>query len=393
MRDVVIVSAARTALGSFNGSLSTVPAARLGAVALKGAVDRAGIDPETIDQILMGCVLPAGQGQAPGRQAAIYAGLPKSIPNTTVNKVCGSGLRTVTLGACEIMAGQADIVVAGGMENMSLAPYALAKARTGYRMGPGQIDDLMVKDGLWDPYQNKHMGMFAELCAAEHGIGRERQDDFAVMSYTRSLASIENGAFKDEIVPVEIPQRKGDPIVFDEDEEPKRFDEAKLRKLRPAFQPDGGTVTAGNASSINDGASALVLMSGDRARDLGIQPMARIVDFTNHANPPEWFTTAPAYAVEKLLEKTGKTQADVDVWEINEAFAVVALFTQDYIGYPDDKCNLHGGAVSLGHPIGCSGARILTTLLYAMQRHDGTIGVTSPCIGGGESVAVMVERV
>ncbi len=391
MKDVVVVSAARTAVGSFNGSLASMHAARLGAVAIKGAVERAAIDPETVEQCFMGCVLPAGLGQAPARQAARFAGLPDHVMATTVNKVCGSGLRTVMLGAYEIMTGNAEVVVAGGMECMSGAPYSLPKARWGHRMGPGTVEDLMVKDGLWDPYGDKHMGMYADMCAAEHGIGRERQDDFAVQSYTRARAASAEGRLADEIVPVEVPQRKGDPRVFEVDEEPQRFNEEKMRALRPAFSKDG-TVTAGNASSINDGAAAVVLMSADRARDLGLQPLCRLGAMASHANPPEWFTTAPAFCVDKVLDRAGMTQADIDLWEVNEAFAVVALYTQDHVGYSADACNVNGGAVAIGHPIGASGARIFTTLLYAMDQRNASTGLATLCIGGGEAVAVIVHK-
>ncbi len=391
MEDVVVVSAARTPLGSFQGSLSSIHAARLGAIAIKAAVERAGIDPEIIDQAFMGCVLPAGLGQAPARQAIRFAGLPDHVCATTVNKVCGSGLRTVMLGAQEIMTGNAEVVIAGGMENMSAAPYALAKARTGYRMGNGAVEDLMVKDGLWDPYGDQHMGKYAEKCATEHGISRERQDDFAAESYKRALRATAEGTFKDEIVPVEVPQRKGDPKVVDVDEEPQRFNEDKMRMLRPAFVKDG-TVTAGNASSINDGAAAMVLMSASKAAELGLTPMAKIGAMASLANPPEWFTTAPAYCVDKVLEKAGLQASDIDLWEVNEAFSVVALFTQDHCGYDASVCNVNGGAAAIGHPIGASGARILVTLLYEMGKRDAKRGLATLCIGGGEAVAVIVER-
>ena len=391
MEDVVVVSAARTPLGSFHGALSSVHAAKLGAIAIKAAVERAGIDPELVEQAFMGCVLPAGLGQAPARQAVRFAGLPEHVCATTINKVCGSGLRTVMLAAQEIMCGNAEVVIAGGMENMSQAPYALAKARTGYRMGNGALEDLMIKDGLWDPYGDQHMGKYAEKCAAEHGISRERQDDFAAESYKRALRATAEGAFKDEIVPVEVPQRKGDPKIVDVDEEPQRFNEGKMRALRPAFVKDG-TVTAGNASSINDGAAALVLMSASKAAELGLEPMAKIGAMANHANPPEWFTTAPAYCVDKALERAGLQASDIDLWEVNEAFSVVALFTQDHCGYDAANCNVNGGAVAIGHPIGASGARIFVTLLYEMQKRDAKRGLATLCIGGGEAVAVIAAR-
>lgn len=391
MREVVIVGAARTAIGSFGGALSGVPAPKLGAVAIKEAVARAGVAPEKIDEVLMGCVLSGGLGQAPARQAAIYAGLPEGIPCMTLNKVCGSGLKSVMLAAQSIRAGDADCIVAGGMENMSMAPYTLEKARTGYRMGHGKIMDLMIKDGLWDPYNNFHMGMAAENCAREKNITREAQDEFAAASYTKALEAIEAGAFKDEIVPVPIPQRKGDPILFDTDEEPGRGNVAKIGKLRPAFDKEG-SVTAANASSINDGAAAVVLMSREAADAAGIKPLASVVNYAQHAQEPIWFTTAPAFAIEKLLEKTGKTTSDVDLWEINEAFSVVSLAVNQLLGIDGSNVNVNGGAVSLGHPIGASGTRVLITLLYAMQAKGAGRGVASLCIGGGEAVALMVEK-
>ena len=391
MQDVVIVSGARTPIGSCNGSLTAIPATKLGALAIQAAVERAGMDAALIDQVLMGCVLPAGQGQAPARQAVRYAGLPDSVPATTINKVCGSGLRTVMLGAAEIMSGMADVVVAGGFESMSNTPYALPKARWGHRMGPGTLEDLMVKDGLWDPYGDKHMGKYADMCAETEGISRERQDDFAAESYKRSLAATADGLFAEEIVGVSVPQRKKDPILVEIDEEPQRFNEAKMRALRPAFNKDG-TVTAGNASSINDGAAALVLMSGDKAKALGLEPLARISAVASHAEPPEWFTKAPAYCCDKVLDKAGLKASDIDLWEVNEAFSVVALFTQDHLGYSADQCNVNGGAVAIGHPIGASGARIFVTLLHAMKQRDAKRGLATLCIGGGEAVAVIIER-
>ena len=391
MQDVVIVSGARTPIGSFNGSLASIPATKLGAIAIGEAVKRAGMDAGLIDQVLMGCVLPAGLGQAPARQALRYAGLPDHVPATTVNKVCGSGLRTVMLGAAEIMSGMADVVVAGGLESMSNTPFALPKARWGYRMGTGAVDDLMVKDGLWDPYGDKHMGMYADMCAETEGISRERQDDFAAESYKRSLAATADGLFDEEIVGVEVPQRKKDPILVTIDEEPQRFNEAKMRALRPAFNRDG-SVTAGNASSINDGAAALVLMGGDKAAELGLEPLAKITAVASHSEAPEWFTKAPAYCCDKVLDKAGLKASDIDVWEVNEAFSVVALFTQDHVGYSADQCNVNGGAVAIGHPIGASGARIFVTLLHAMKQRDARRGLATLCIGGGEAVAVIVER-
>ncbi len=391
MTDVVIVSGARTPIGSFNGSLSSIHACKLGAAAIQAAVERAGIDGGIVDQVIMGSVLPAGLGQAPARQAMRFAGLPDHVPATTINKVCGSGLRAVMMGAAEIMSGQADVVVAGGMENMSQTPYALPKARTGYRMGNGAVEDLMVKDGLWDPYGDKHMGMYADMCAETEGISRERQDDFAAESYKRAIAATADGLFAEEIAPVAVPQRKGDPVIVEIDEEPQRFNEGKMRKLRAAFNRDG-SVTAGNASSINDGGSAVVLMSADKAAELGLEPMAKITAMASHAEPPEWFTKAPAYCCDKVLDKAGLTADDIDLWEVNEAFSVVALFTQDHVGYTDDKCNVNGGAVAIGHPIGASGNRIFVTLLHAMEARDAKRGLATLCIGGGEAVAVIIER-
>lgn len=390
-RNVVIASAARTPIGSFLGSLASVPAPKLGSVAIRAALERAGIDGGDVDEVLMGCVLPAGVGQAPARQASRGAGIPDHVGCVTLNKVCGSGLKTVMMAATEIMAGEADVVVAGGMESMSNAPYYVKKARTGYRMGHGELLDGMIYDGLWDPYHDHHMGHAGELCARECGIDRERQDAYAAESYRRALAAIESGAFDEEIVPVEVPQRKGDPVVVSKDEEPFRGKIDKLPELRTAFQKDG-TITAGNASSINDGAAAVVVMAEEVAKARGIEPLARIVGQAGAAQAPEWFTTAPAVSIEKLLQKTGRKVEDVDLWEVNEAFAVVALVNQDKIGIPADRLNVRGGAVSLGHPIGCSGTRILVTLLYAMKQLDKHVGVASLCIGGGEAVAVMVER-
>jgi len=392
MKDVVIVGAARTPVGSFLGSLSSVPAPRLGAIAISEALKRAGVPPDRVEEVLMGCVLQGGLGQAPARQAAIFAGLPDGVPCTTIHKVCGSGLKSVMMAAQAIRAGDAGCVVAGGMENMSLAPYLLETARTGYRMGHAQVVDLMIKDGLWDPYNDFHMGMAAEKCAAERGISREAQDAFAAESYRRAQAAIAEGRFRDEIVPVTIPQKKGDPVVVDTDEEPGRGRIDKIPSLKPAFKKDG-TVTAANASSINDGAAAVVVMSSDAAGEVGAKPLARIVAYAQHAQDPAWFTTAPAYAIQKLLKKTGFTKDDVDLFEINEAFAVVSLAVNDILGLDPARVNVNGGAVAIGHPIGASGTRILVTLLYAMKARGARRGVASLCIGGGEAVALMVERV
>ncbi len=390
-REVVIVAAKRTPLGSFQGSLSSVPAVALGATAIKGAIEQAGIEPGDIDEVIMGMVLPAGVGQAPARQASKGAGVPDSVGCITLNKVCGSGLKAVMLAAQAIKAGDADIVVAGGMESMSNVPYLLPDARKGMRMGNKGVVDGMVHDGLWDPYGDHHMGIAGELCAKECGIPRDRQDAFSAESYRRAQAAVNEGLFAEEIVPVEVPQRRGEPVVVDKDEEPFRGSVEKLGTLRTAFQKDG-TITAGNASTINDGACALVVMSKEEADKRGLTPLCKISGYAGHAQAPEWFTTAPAGSIETLLNKTGKKAADIDLWEINEAFAVVALANNDKIGLTHDNVNVRGGAVALGHPIGCSGARILTTLIYAMKQLDKKSGVASLCIGGGEAVAVLVER-
>jgi len=392
MEEVVIVSAVRTPIGSFMGSLSTVKSTKLGAIAIKEAVKRAGISPDDVDEVIMGNVLPCATGQAPARQATIFAGLPDKVGATTVNKVCGSGMKAVMLAAQAIKLGDSQVVVAGGMENMSLAPYALPKGRQGYRMGDGKVEDVLVKDGLWDVYNDYHMGIAAELCASEKNITREEQDAFAIESYKRSIASTESGYFKKEIVPVEVSGRKGKVTIVDEDEEPKRVKFEKIPTLRPAFKKDG-TVTAANASSINDGAAALVLMSASKARELGITPMAKFVADATHSQAPEWFTTAPAGACKKLLDKVGKTVDDIEQWEINEAFAVVSIITNRMLGLTDKNVNIHGGAASLGHPIGDSGARILVTLLHTMRDTGAKNGVASLCIGGGEAVAAYVEKI
>lgn len=388
-REVVIVSAARTPIGSFQGSLAAVTAPALGSVAIKAALERADVAGSDVDEVLMGCVLPAGQGQAPARQASKGAGIPDGVGCVTVNKVCGSGLKTVMLAATSIAAGEAETIVAGGMESMSNVPYLLPKARTGYRLGNGELVDGLVFDGLWDPYNDSHMGSAAELCARECNLSRERQDEYAKLSYERAQAAVEQGLFRDEIAAVEVASRKGSTVV-DRDEEPFRGDTSKLAGLRPAFEKTG-TVTAGNASTLNDGACALVVMSAERAKARGLEPLARIVGSAGFAQAPEWFTTAPAGAIERLLQRTGVAVGDVDLWEINEAFAAVSLANQDKVGIATDRLNVRGGAIALGHPIGCSGARILTTLIYALRQTGKRRGVASLCIGGGEAVAVMVE--
>jgi acetyl-CoA C-acetyltransferase len=390
MTEVVIASAVRTPIAAFMGSFSGLSSPKLGAVAIKAAVERAQVKPEDVDEVLMGCVLQGGVGQAPARQATLYAGLPNSVGATTVHKVCGSGLKTVILASQIIRAGDAQVIVAGGMENMTQAPFYLFKAREGQRLGHGKLVDGIIHDGLWDVYNDFHMGNAAEICAAERTVTREAQDAFATESYRRANASIAEGLFKDEIVPVEIPQRRGDPLVVDTDEEPGRGKPEKFGKLRPAFDREG-SITAANASSINDGASATVIMSRDKADALGIKPLARIVSTGAFAQAPEWFTTAPAGAIRNAVEKAGLTLEDIDVFEINEAFSVVALAVMEELGLSSDKVNPRGGAVALGHPIGASGNRILVTLVHTLKQTGKRYGCAAICLGGGEAVAVLVE--
>jgi len=390
MRDVVIVSAARTPIGSFLGSLSSLTAPKLGSIAIKAALERAGLAPSDIGAVHMGMVLQAGAGQAPARQAALGAGLPNSVPCVTVNKVCGSGLEAVIAAARAIALGEVEIAIAGGMESMSNTPHAIRATRTGTKMGPLETADLMVSDGLWDPYSNQHMGNCGELCAKEKQIPRSVQDEYAGQSYTRALEAIKNGSFKAEIVPVVIPGKKGD-VTVDTDEEPGKGDVGKLAGLRAAFVKDG-TITAGNASSINDGAAALVLMSADEAKRRGAKVLAKIVASGYHAQAPEWFTTAPATAIANAVAKAKWDVRNVDLWEINEAFAVVAVVNNQMLGLDPAKVNIWGGAVALGHPIGASGARILVTLLHQMAAKNVKTGGASLCIGGGEGIALLVER-
>jgi len=390
MEEAIIVSGARTPIGAFLGSLSSLPAPRLGAVAIRESIRRAGIDAQDLDEVLMGCVLSAGIGQAPARQAAIYGGVPHSVPCTTVNKVCGSGMKSVMLAAQAIRLGEARWVVAGGMESMSNAPYVLDKARNGYRMGNALIVDSMIHDGLWDPYHGVHMGTCGDLCAAEFGYTREQVDDFAVESYSLALKAQKEGRLSDEIVPVEIPQRKGDPEIVRADEEPGKVNLEKLRTLRPAFDKAGVT-TAGNASSIDDGGAALVLAGKVEAEKRGIQPLAKIVGYATHAQDPRWFTTAPAFAIQKLLAAHQLTAGEIDLFEVNEAFAVVAMAVAAKVGIPRDRLNVNGGAVALGHPIGMTGARLVLTALYELRRRGGRYAVASPCIGGGEATALLLE--
>ncbi len=391
MKEVVIVAAVRTPVGSFNGGLSSKTAPQLGAIAIKEAINRAGIKPEDVSEVIMGCVLTAGLGQAPARQAAIFAGLPNSVPCLTIGKVCGSGLKAVMLGAQAIQCGDADVVVAGGMESMSNVPYYLDKARNGYRMGDGKVIDGMIKDGLWDVYNNFHMGNAAEMCSREMNITREMQDDFAEESYKRALAATENGSFKDEIVPVEITDKKGT-ITISEDEDIRKGNPEKGRKLKPSFEKEG-TITAFNASSINDGAAAIVIMSADKAKELGITPIAKIVGQISFAQSPEKFTTAPAYAIQNLLKKVNLTVDDLDLVEANEAFAVQACAVNQIAGLDTNKVNVNGGAVAIGHPIGASGARILTTLVHAMKNRNAKRGLATLCIGGGEASAMIIEKI
>jgi acetyl-CoA C-acetyltransferase len=389
---VYIVGAARTPIGSYLGALSSLPAPRLGAIAIRAAVERAGMAPDDIGEVFMGNVLSAGIGQAPARQAAIYGGIPQTVPATTVSKVCGSGLQAVVFGTKTVLLGDASVVVAGGMESMSNVPYYLREARAGYRMGDGKLVDGMIFDGLWDPYNDFHMGNAGELCAKEYGLTREAQDAFATESYRRALAALQSGAFSAEIAAVPVPQRKGDPLLVSEDEEPARGDPSKFGKLKPAFTKDG-TITAANASSINDGAAALVLASEQAVRERELTPLARIVGYGSAAQAPEWFTTAPAAAIAITLEKLGLKAADIDLWEINEAFSCVPMAVSKLAGVDPERVNVHGGAVALGHPIGASGARILTTLVYALRARRARRGLATLCIGGGEAVAVVVETV
>ncbi len=392
MNEVLIISGARTPVGSFNGALSSLTAPQLGSAAIKEAVKRANVKPESLSEVIMGCVLQGGIGQAPARQASIGAGIPESVPCMTINKVCGSGLKSVMLGAQAIMTGDSDIVAAGGMESMSNAPYILDKARGGYRMGNGKIIDLMIHDGLWDPYNDQHMGNIGELCAREHKITREMQDEFAKASYEKALDAIKNGYLKDQIVTVELKDKKGNVTLIAEDEEPKRVNIEKGMKLKPAFEKDG-TITAFNASKINDGAAAVVLASKAKADELGLKPMAKIIAQANFSQKPEWFTTAPAYAIEKICKKSGISKDEIDLFEINEAFAVVSCAVNQIAGLDNSKVNVTGGAIAFGHPIGASGARLLVTMLYNLKRLNKRYGLVTLCIGGGEAAAVIIERI
>ncbi len=390
MRQVVIAGAVRTPIGNLNGSLSTMSATTLGSYVIREAIRRAHLNPEAVDEVIMGNVLPAGLGQAPARQAAKGAGLADTVSATTINKVCGSGLKAVMMAYQAIQSGDADVVVAGGMESMSRAPYILERARSGYQSGHGELIDSMIKDGLWDPYENASMGTCGELCAAKYQLSREEQDDFSVQSYAKALKAQREGWFRDEIVEVEVPGKQ--PVRIRDDERLSRFDEAKLRKLRPAFKPDG-TITAGNASGMNDGAAAVVVLSEERAASLGITPMARILGFTQKAVAPEWFTIAPIQALSALLSKLKVNVDQIDLYEVNEAFAVVPMAAIKELRLNPERVNIHGGAVALGHPLGATGARLLATLLYALKRTGKKRGIASPCIGGGEAVALAVEMI
>ena len=390
MKEIVILSAARTPVGSFLGKLSSVPAPALGSAAIRAALERSGVRPDEVEQVILGNVLQAGIGQAPARQASLGAGIPNSVPCVTVHKVCGSGMRAVMDAANAIQAGEYEVAVAGGMESMSNAPYLLEKARTGLRMGNGTLVDSMIKDGLWDPYKDTHMGNCAELCVSKYHFTREAQDAFSLESYRRAQNAAKTGLFADELAPVEVPQKKGDPVRVDADEEPFAAPLEKMPTLKPSFQKDG-TVTAANSSKINDGAAALVVASAEKARAKGWKPIARIVASAGVAQAPEWFTTAPVGAVQKLLAKTGLSVKDVDLWEINEAFAAVAMAAIQDLSLDPARVNVRGGAVALGHPIGASGARILTTLIHALRKDGKKRGVAAICIGGGEATAMLVE--
>lgn len=392
MRDVVIVSAKRTPMGSFGGSLAGLSAPELGSIAIKAVIEDAGIKPELVQEVVMGNVLSAGIGQAPARQAALKAGLDKKTPATTVNKVCASGMKAVMIAADQIRLGEADIMIAGGMESMSNVPYYLPKHRYGAKYGHDKVIDGLLHDGLWDVYNDYAMGNAAELCSRECNISREQQDDFAIESYKRSLATQEKGLFKNEIAGVKIKDRKGNVTVVSEDEEPKRVKFEKIPELRPVFEKEG-TVTAANASTINDGAAAMLLMSADKAKELGLKPLAKILSAASAAKEPEWFTTAPADAMPLALKKAGLKTEEIDLFEINEAFSVVSLANIDILGLDPEKVNIFGGAVSMGHPLGCSGTRILVTLINALQQTGGKYGCAGICNGGGGASALVLELI
>lgn len=390
MNKVVIVSAVRTPIGSFMGSLSSVPAPKLGSIAIKGALEKINLKPEQVEEVLMGNVVQAGTGQAPARQAAIYAGIPNTVPCTTINKVCASGMKAIMQAAQSIALGENSIVVAGGMENMSLIPH-YAYMRNGLKFGPATFVDGMQKDGLVDAYDQNAMGVCADACAAEHNFSREEQDAYAIQSYNRSAEAWKTGKFANEVVPVEVPQRRGEPIIVSEDEEYANVKMEKIPALRPAFSKDG-TVTAANASTINDGAAAVVLMSADKASELNLTPLATIKGYADAAHEPEWFTTAPAKALPKALDRAGVLIEDIDFFELNEAFSIVGLANMKLLGLQDSNVNVNGGAVSLGHPLGCSGARITITLLNVLEQNNAKLGAAAICNGGGGASAIVLER-
>ncbi|MGB2457427.1 MAG: acetyl-CoA C-acyltransferase [Flavobacteriales bacterium] len=392
MKEVVIVSAVRTPMGSFGGSLSSVSATTLGGVAIKGALEKVSLSADKVDEVYMGNVLQANLGQAPARQAAMAAGLTQEVPCTTINKVCSSGMKSIMLAAQSIMCGDNNIVIAGGMENMSSVPHYFAKGRNGQKLGDMKLIDGLVKDGLTDVYNKVHMGNCAELCAKEMNFSREQQDAFAIESYNRSASAWENGRFKDEVVPVAVPQRRGDDLIVSEDEEYKNVKMEKIPNLRPVFDKDG-TVTAANASTLNDGAAALLLMSAEKAKELGLKPLAKIRSYADAAHQAEWFTTAPAKALPIALDKANLSTSDVDYFELNEAFSVVGLANIEKLGLDAAKVNVNGGAVSLGHPLGCSGARIIVTLLHVLQQNNAKVGAAGICNGGGGASAMVVEMI
>ena len=391
MKEIYILSAVRTPIGSFGGSLSTVPATKLGAIAIKGAMEKAGISATDIDEVFMGNVLQAGLGQAPARQAAMFAGISNTVPATTVNKVCASGMKSISLAAQSILAGDNELVVAGGMENMSMVPHYM-QARNGQKLGNISLQDGMVLDGLTDVYNDYHMGNAAELCAKECNISREEQDEFAMESYKRAAKAWENGNFKEEVIPVEVPQRRGDAIIVSEDEEYKNVKMEKIPTLRPVFQKEG-SVTAANASTLNDGASALIICSKEKAEELGIKPIAKIVSYADAAQEPEWFTTAPSKALPIALKKANLSASDVDYWELNQAFSVVGLANIQKLGLDAAKVDVNGGAVSIGHPLGNSGSRIIVTLINVLKQNGGKIGAAGICNGGGGASAMVIENI
>ena len=390
MKEVVIVSAVRTPIGSFGGSLSTISATKLGSIAIKGAIEKAGIDKNIVDEVFTGNVLQANLGQAPARQSAIFAGLSENVPCTTINKVCSSGLKSIMLASQTIMCGDNDVVVAGGMENMSNVPHYFAKGRYGQKLGDMKLVDGMVKDGLTDVYGNVHMGLCAEKCATDNNISREEQDAFAIESYKRSAQSWENGKFKNEVIPVEVPQRRGENIIISEDEEYKNVKLDKIPNLRPVFDKEG-TITAANASTLNDGASALILMSLEKANELGVKPLAKIISYADAAQEPEWFTTAPSKALPIAISKSGLTKDNIDFYELNEAFSVVGLANMKILDLNPKIVNVNGGAISLGHPLGNSGSRIIVSLINVLKQNNGKIGAAGICNGGGGASAMIIE--